>query len=216
MFPDRYDRSVFINCPYDPGYEPIKRAIIFAIVAHGFVPRSAVETRTVATPRMQRIAECVLSCRYSIHDLSRSRGEGQDNYARFNMPLELGIVLGRNLFARDENERNDWLVLVRGGDEYARLVSDLAGFDPEAYDCTPDDVIPRVIGWLQTRPTAEPGGPTPHRVRQLLPHFTAAYEQLCVEWMSEVPWHALVEAAALSAAPLLQSSVTAAAAGVVS
>ena len=36
-----YEKSVFINCPYDPGFVDLFHSIVFTVVAHGFVPRSA-------------------------------------------------------------------------------------------------------------------------------------------------------------------------------
>jgi hypothetical protein len=199
-----YEKSVFINCPFDTEYQPIMDAIIFSTVACGFLPRSAMETG-VATPRMDRIAQCVLSSKYSIHDPSRNRGEGEHNYARFNMPLELGMVIGRSLAVPDNGDRNDWLLLVPEGHEHTIPVSDLAGFDPKKYDGTPTRVIPPVMAWLKTRPTAAPG-PMPKAVIEELPRFMAAREELVMSWAGDVPWEKLVVAASEAAAPLMRRS----------
>jgi hypothetical protein len=186
--------SVFINCPFDDDYRLVMDAIVFATVCCGFLPRSALESGTVAMPRMERIARCVLSSRYSIHDLSRCRGEGDQNYARFNMPLELGIAMGRSLCAKTADEEHDWLMLVPKGHSYAHFASDLAGYDAKQYDMTPNSVVPGVMSWLMTRPNAT-AGPTPKRVLETLPRFTAAKAQLNVEWAMDIPWGALVVAA---------------------
>ena len=61
-------------------------AIIFATVCCGFVPRSALESGNVAEPRFERITRALFSSKYSIHDLSRCPGEGEEGLARFNMP----------------------------------------------------------------------------------------------------------------------------------
>lgn len=87
-------KSVFINCPYDAEFEPLFDAIVFAATCCGFWPRSALESGSVAESRMKRIESAVLSSKYSIHDLSRCKGEGDENLARFNMPLERGIAMG--------------------------------------------------------------------------------------------------------------------------
>ena len=81
-----YEKSVFINCPYDPGFVDLFHSIVFTVVAHGFVPRSAKESEASADPRIDRIASALAESKYSIHDLSRFTGEGVDNFARFNMP----------------------------------------------------------------------------------------------------------------------------------
>lgn len=86
-------KSVFINCPFDADYAPLFDAIVFATVCCGFMPRSALESGTVSEPRLARILQALFSSKYSIHDLSRCAGEGSDNLARFNMPLELGMAM---------------------------------------------------------------------------------------------------------------------------
>ena len=114
------DRSVFINCPYDEDFAPLFDAIIFATVCCGFVPRSALETGTVAEPRMERIVQALFSSGYSIHDLSRSKGEGVEGFARFNMPLELGIAMALRYLGRGRRKEvpHDWLLLVPTGHQY--------------------------------------------------------------------------------------------------
>ncbi len=68
-------KSVFINCPFDGEFTSRFDAIIFATVACGFLPRSALETGSIAEPRMERITRAIFSSKYSIHDLSRCKGE---------------------------------------------------------------------------------------------------------------------------------------------
>ena len=89
-----YEKSVFINCPFDEPFEPLFHAIVLTVAARGFSPRCARETEGQAETRIARIAIGLLESKYSIHDLSRFQGEGAENLARFNMPLELGMALG--------------------------------------------------------------------------------------------------------------------------
>jgi hypothetical protein len=58
---------------------------VFSVFAHDFVPRTARETEGNAEPRFSRILAAIAASKYSIHDLSRSRGEGDENLARLNM-----------------------------------------------------------------------------------------------------------------------------------
>lgn len=190
--------SVFINCPFDDDYRPVMDAIVFSTVCCGFLPRSALESGGVAIPRMERIARCVLSSRYSIHDLSRCKGEGDHNFARFNMPLELGIAMGRSLSAKTADEEHDWLLLVPKGHSYMQFASDLAGYDAKQYEVTAESVVPAVMSWLMTRSNASPG-PTPKRVLEMLPRFAAAKEQLEIEWAMDIPWSELILAARAAA-----------------
>jgi hypothetical protein len=164
-------KSVFINCPFDTDYAPLFDAIVFATVCCGFIPRSALESGTVSEPRLTRILRALFSSKYSIHDLSRCTGEGSDNIARFNMPLELGMAMARRFIA-PANE-HDWLVLVPSGHTYARFVSDLMAYDPVTHDGSVPSVVVAVMSWLATRADAIPPV-TPKEVLALLPIFQTA------------------------------------------
>jgi hypothetical protein len=187
-------KAVFINCPYDEEFAEIFGAIVFATVCCGFMPRSALESGTVAESRMQRIVDAIFSSKYSIHDLSRCRGEGSEALARFNMPLELGIAMARRFMKGRPNQRHDWLVLVPDGHGYLKFVSDLAGFDPIRYDGRIESVVPKVMTWLATRTDAVET-PTPHAVLAELPRFQIEKSRLKREWGGDVTWADLVLAA---------------------
>jgi len=184
--------SVFINCPFDAEFAPRFHGIIFAVTCCGFLPRSALETGNTAESRMDRIGRAVFSSKYSIHDLSRCRGEGTDNIARFNMPMELGIAHGIRIAAG--NEHHDWAVLIPAGHLYARFISDLAGNDPLIHDDTIESVVSQVIRWLATRPDAV-YVPTPAEVLGALPRFEEARLELTRVWRGEIPWADLILAA---------------------
>jgi hypothetical protein len=145
----KYEKSVFINCPYDPEFEEMFLAIVFTVAAFGFIPRSARDSEGRADTRIDRITEALANSKYSIHDLSRFTGEGTDNIARFNMPLELGIALALRYERRNDGPGRNWLVLVPGGHQYQRFVSDLAGFDPSRHELTVRSVVREVSSWLR-------------------------------------------------------------------
>ncbi len=187
-------KAVFINCPYDRDFESTFDAILFSTVCCGFMPRSAVESVNTAEARMSRILEGIFSSKYSIHDLSRCRGEGDEHLARFNMPLELGMAMARRYMTARKSERHDWLVLVPEGHGYLKFVSDLAGFDPMRYDGKTESVVSKVMSWLATRPDAVKT-PTPSAVLSALPAFQAEKARLRHEWKGDLPWADLVLAA---------------------
>jgi hypothetical protein len=187
------DRSVFLNHPYDLAYAPLSDALFFATVCSGFVPRSALEAGTVAEPRLDRIVRTLFASRYSIHDLSRARGEGEENFSRFDMPLELGIAVARRHFTRRRADRHDWLLLVSGGLSYRRFLSDLAGFDPEIHEETVETLVPKVIAWLANRSAVRT--PTPRAILNRLPDFQAEKQRLEKEWQGAAPWRTLLVAA---------------------
>lgn len=190
--------SVFINCPFDAEYRPLFDSLIIATICCGFMPRCAIETGTGSLPRIDRIASALRGSKYSIHDLSRCRGEGDVNLARFNMPLELGIAMGERLAQNGDGGAHDWLVLVPEGHEYQRFVSDLSGFDPSTHSGTPESIITEVMAWLATRPDAVQC-PTPANVETALPRFRQRLEGLRASWNGRAPWpdtlHEIIEVA---------------------
>ena len=115
-----------INCPFDPQFQDLLLAIVFTVSAHGLVPRSARETDGSPEPRFSRILRTMSESKYSIHDLSRFTGEGVDNHARFNMPLELGMACALRFEREASDRQHNWLVLVPEGFSYHKFVSDLA------------------------------------------------------------------------------------------
>ena len=143
---------------------------------------------------MQRITRAIFSSKYSIHDLSRCKGEGDELLARFNMPLELGIAMARRYMQNRKAERHDWLLLVPEGHQYLKFISDLAGFDPYRYDGTVETLVQKVMSWLATRPDAV-HTPTPREVLAALPAFAAEKEKLKQQWGEDIPWADIVLAA---------------------
>ena len=186
--------SVFLNCPYDPEYQRLFDSAVLAVVCSGFTPRSALESGTIAEPRMARITRAIFESKYSIHDLSRCKGEGDANLARFNMPLELGIAMARRYLSRRAADKHDWLVLVPRGHEYARYISDLAGFDPVPHDSSERGLVLAIMTWLATRVDSV-GSLTPRQVQKGLPEFRRAMRSLRKTWGSWPPWADVVLAA---------------------
>jgi len=195
------DLSVFINCPFDREFEPILDAIIFTIMCCGFSPRSARESERVSTPRIERIKGALFASKYSIHDFTRCRGEGNEGFARFNMPLEFGMAMALRLIEEvlqvNEDERHDWLLLVPSGHQYKKFVSDLAGYDPVEYDGTEETVVRAVIKWLWPRREIQDQKKelNPGAILYRLDEFKQAKKNLQAQWVGEIPWYALLDAA---------------------
>ena len=57
--PQRYDVSVFLNCPFDDGYRPLLHAAIFAIQDCGFLARTALEDVGSGETRLDKIARII-------------------------------------------------------------------------------------------------------------------------------------------------------------
>lgn len=194
----RRAESVFINCPFDADYEQNLDAVILATVCCGFYARSAIEAGRPSDLRLDRIQGALFSSKYSIHDLSRCRGEGKKNLARFNMPLELGMAMTlRYVFEeqRDERYEHEWVVLVPEGHEYLEYVSDLGGIDPYLYDRTPEDLVTAVMLWLLTLPEAEERA-RPSAVCGNLSEFERRMSKLRTEFRDRTPpWKHRLEVA---------------------
>ena len=156
------------------------------------MPRSALESGTVSEPRLARITRAMFDSRYSIHDLSRCTGEGDENFARFNMPLELGIAMARRFAGTAPG--HDWLVLVPKGHAYLRFISDLAAYDPATHDGSIESVTVGVSAWLATREGAVPPI-TPKDILAALPDFQAKKHELAKAWHQYPPWPDVVLAA---------------------
>ena len=190
-----YEKSVFINCPFDELYEPLFHAVVLTIAARGFVPRCARESEAEAEPRISRITRGLLGAKYSIHDLSRFRGEGQDNLARFNMPLELGIAIGIRSMRAGSPATHNWLAMVPPNFVHHRFVSDLAGFEVPAHDDQPPMVISGVAAWLSQQPDFISPTPTAQTILDTLPSMTSRLTKIKKDGLGSLTWPAIVRVA---------------------
>ncbi len=150
---------MFVNCPFDPPFQPIFDAIVFTILRCGFAPRCALETDDASENRFAKIQKIIEECRYGIHDISRTETSREPALPRFNMPLELGLFLGAKRYGDDVQKRKRLLILDTERYRYQRFVSDLAGQDIHAHRNDPLEAISTVTNWLraQSRRTL-PGG----------------------------------------------------------
>jgi hypothetical protein len=188
-----YEKSVFINCPFDQQFQDLLLAIVFSVAAYGLVPRSARETDGSSEPRFLRILKTL--SRYSIHDLSRSTGEGADNLARFNMPLELGIACALR-FERERSEQpHHCLILVPEGYSYQTFVSDLAGFDPGRHSQSVESVIREVSAWLRLQENVIESPPSALQIYQAFAGFQSQVSHLRSEALEKESWADLLLAA---------------------
>jgi hypothetical protein len=89
---------VFINCVFGDKYRDLFHAVIFAIHACGYRARSARDLDDGGQTRIDKLCSLIETCRYGIHDLSRTELDRTNRLPRFNMPLELGIFLGAKRF----------------------------------------------------------------------------------------------------------------------
>lgn len=143
-----YDKSVFVNAPFDAAYRPLFRAVTFAVYDCGFTPRSALEHDDAGESRYNKILRIIRGCRLGIHDISRVELDRATRLPRFNMPLELGLFLGARNFGAGRDQTKRCLILERDPYRYQAFCSDIAGQDIRAHEGKRDIVIQIVRDWL--------------------------------------------------------------------
>jgi hypothetical protein len=156
--PIPFDRSVFINCPFDEEYAPILQAIAFCVTLMGFHPRLAPENTDNAANRLDRIIGLIEGSKYGIHDLSRCKSSAADEYARMNMPFELGVDHGYRRAGNGPLADKVILILETTRYDYQKALSDIAGWDIQVHGGDFQKAVRRVRDWLVNRAGAAPIG----------------------------------------------------------
>src|SRR5258707_9976766 len=125
--------SAFLNIPYDDQYTNLFFAFIAGLCAYGLEPRATLQIAT-GERRLARIFLLMTSCHYSFHDLSRVQLDpAAPRTPRFNMPFELGLLLG---WQKTKTPRHTWFVLESVKRRLPKSLSDLDGTDPLIHDGT--------------------------------------------------------------------------------
>ena len=142
--------QVFVNCPFDKGYEPLLNAIVFAITDLGFVARSAREEDDGGDFRLEKIQRIIGECKYGVHDISAVTLDTKNNLPRFNMPLELGLFLGCKRYGGRSHNSKVSLILDSDPHRYQIFISDIAGQDIHSHAGDVATAIRELRTWLAT------------------------------------------------------------------
>jgi hypothetical protein len=145
-----YSRSVFINCPFSPDYQPIFRAILFAVFACGYRPRCAFELSDSAVNRLSKVEAIIQQCGLGIHDISFMKLDSKTRLPRFNMPFELGLFLAARRFGGGRQSRKIALILDRTTYRYRAALSDISGQDVRTHGGRASNAIREVRDWLDS------------------------------------------------------------------
>lgn len=154
-----FERSVFINCPFDTEFAPLLQAIAFCVADLGLFPRLAPENADNASNRLSRITALIQQSRFGIHDLSRCKSTTINEFARMNMPFELGIDHGCALYGEGDLSTKAILILEHDRYDYQRSLSDISGWDIEAHGGDHIVAVRAVRNWLVRQANASPIGP---------------------------------------------------------
>jgi hypothetical protein len=139
--------QVFLNYPFDDKFENLAHAMHFAIVAAGFIPVCAKDLTSPDRPRLEMLVHAIDNCHLSVHDFSRLTGGGENNFARLNMPVEMGMALFNSL--RTQRAEHRCAFFVQESYEYRTAASDLAGLDPITYNADELSLVVGVYEWLR-------------------------------------------------------------------
>src|SRR5712691_7530213 len=180
MAQNKYDNSVFINCPFDAQYRPLFEAIVFAVLDCTFRPRCALEIDDSSEVRIDKIFKIIAECKYGIHDISRTEVTSASGLPRFNMPLELGMFLATKRFGAGRQRQKVCLILDSLPYRYQQFISDIAGQDIQVHNNSAQEAISIVRNWLRGNSTAIilPGGMEIYRRFQL---FEQDLPALCAQ-----------------------------------
>lgn len=137
---------IFLNIPYDTGYEKLLVALVATIVSHGAVPRMTLEIPDQGQGRMKKLFQLLSSCDGSFHDLSRVGLP-----ARFNMPFELGLAVALQI----QTDEHKIYVLEKEPFRIQRTLSDINHLDPLIHKNSHLKMIAVVSGVL-SRPSNVP------------------------------------------------------------
>jgi hypothetical protein len=142
-----FDTNIFINCPFDKDYTPLLRSLTFVLLYLDFEPNLS-QTLSSSTIRINQIKQHIRNCRYSIHDLSRSKPMKKGELPRFNMPYELGLDIGASEYGGKKLNTKKALILETDKYHYQKVLSDVSGQDIENHNDDPKTLILKVRNWI--------------------------------------------------------------------
>lgn len=154
-----FDRNVFVNCPFDEEYIPLLRPLLFTILYLGLEPQIASRALNSAEPRVENIVRLIRSSRFGIHDLSRLQAKEKGEYYRLNMPFELGLDIGCQLFRGRKWAGKMCLILEAESYRYQAALSDLSNSNIAVHGNDARTLTAEVRNWLNAAAGLNAAGP---------------------------------------------------------
>ena len=142
-----FEQNVFINCPFDNDFKPLLKALVFELIYLGFSPKLS-QTLSSSAIRINQIKNLIKTCKFGIHDLSRSKAMVAGELPRFNMPYELGLDIGALEYGNRKLKTKRILILETERFHYQKVISDIAGQDIENHNDDPKTLITKVRNWF--------------------------------------------------------------------
>ena len=171
-----FDKSVFINCPFDSSYDVMLHSMIFSIVSLGYIPRLSLESSDSGISRLDKIIDIIKQSKISIHDLSKVKQETTGMFSRMNMPFELGLDFACKRYAKVGNDLNNKKFLVIGGKkyDYMKALSDISGIDIQYHNNDVSKLIKAIRHWFVTNESLT-NIPSPNEVWMKFMDFNAEF-----------------------------------------
>lgn len=144
-----FQKNVFINCPLDKIYiDNLLKPILYVIVKNGLAPRLSLEVSDSGQARLEKITDIIKGCKYSIHDLSIVKSRKANEFARMNMPFELGIDYGLRKSGNTSLNTKQFLILEANRYDYMKAISDINGFDIKVHSNDTEKIFDCLYSWF--------------------------------------------------------------------
>jgi len=144
----RYEKNVFINCPFDKEYQSLLQPLLFTVIYLGFTPRIALERADSGEVRFIKICQLIKASKYSIHDLSRIQSTRKGEYYRLNMSFELGLDIGARIFNYSKYRTKCCLILEERKYRYQAAISDVSNSDIKHHNGEAIKIVTAVRNWF--------------------------------------------------------------------
>jgi hypothetical protein len=148
--PESSSIGVFLNIPYDEGFDRLFLAYVAGLSHLGLHPHMTLELPS-SRNRREKILGLICKCSYSIHDLSRVQlDQKAPRTPRFNMPFELGLTVACAEFGltadgiggkEKSDPKDSWFVFEAMDRRLSKSLSDLGGSDPHIHHGTIEGVM---------------------------------------------------------------------------
>jgi len=144
-----FGKNVFINCPFDKDYiNDLLKPILYILIRNGFNPRLALEVSDSGQFRLDKILEIIKECKYSVHDLSKVKSSHANEYARMNMPFELGLDYAIRKTGQGDLSQKKFLILEAVKYDYMKALSDINGLDVKVHKDNTQCIFECLHAWL--------------------------------------------------------------------
>jgi hypothetical protein len=171
-----YERTIFLNYPYDRTYFPVRNAILFAVTCCGFIARSAEEEYGTLDQRIDKIVHLIKISGHGIHDLSLLPTE---DAPRMNMPFELGIFYGAKRLGNSIHKTKNGFAFDAEIHRHHKALSDSAGIDLQIHNFDPIAALVCVQRYLKRHTSRTLIGPAP--LMAIYAEFFDALPTVCTD-----------------------------------